>query len=204
MGNPIDLSQFDMNLVSYIIRKRRNERGLTQEELSDSFVSDSTISNIENQEGNVKKRNIYHVLEKLGILRKQLPEVIKEVQSEINEIQFQLEFIETLIDEGHLEEGTRELESLSIEEYHPLHPYFLFLKARHFFRKKEWKKAKEHFNNAIKIFDQYKIKPTDNIISMCYNELSRCSSNQNNFEQALMYVNRGLNTYEESLARNDI
>ncbi|MBA4601865.1 tetratricopeptide repeat protein [Thermoactinomyces mirandus] len=204
MENQMDLSQFDMNLISYIIRKERNERGFTQEYLSDKTVSDSTISDIENQKGNVKPQKIFHVLAKLGIYKEDLPNCIEEIEAALAELNFRLEFIKNLIDMGELEEAITRLNQISIKDYHPLAPFFYFLKASYFYRKKKWKKAEQNFLYAIHLFNQYKIKPKDNIIAMCYNGLSRCKYNQNDLGQALNYVNQGLDSYNESLGRNDI
>lgn len=204
MGNQIDPSQLDMNLVSYIIRKKRNEMQLTQKAISDRTVSESTISNIENQEGNVKIHKIYHVLANLGIYKEQLPEIIKKEQTKIDELQFKLEFIEALIEKRDLEEANDELNQISLEEYHPLFPFNEFLKGLYFFKKKEWSKSEKYFKKAIYVFDQYKIKPFDNIIAICYNELSRCYFHQNDFEKALKYATDGLNAFDEVLEKRDI
>ncbi|SEN02819.1 helix-turn-helix domain-containing protein [Lihuaxuella thermophila] len=198
------LDQLDKGIISYAVRKKRNEKGLTQEKLSDNTVSDSTISNLENQEANVKEDKIIHIFEKLGVPKEQIPHHIKEIQTEIESLQFKLEFIESLIEKGDLEGAFERINQISLEDYHPLAAYTFFLKGRYLYRNKEWDKAERQFLHAIKISQRNKIKHKDNILAMCYNELSRCRYNQNDLKEAVSYVDQGLNEVDESLEKNDI
>jgi tetratricopeptide (TPR) repeat protein len=204
MRSQIDLEQIDQNLLSYLIRQKRTEKGLTQKDLRDKNLSESTISNIEKQEAKVKQDKVFHLLEKLGILKEDIPYLINQLKDEIEKLKYYFQLIETLIDDGKIEEATIQLERYSLDEFHPLSPFVYYLKGRILFQQKEWEKAKKQFEIAIDNHIKFGIEPIDNLISVCYNELSSCSYHQNNQNQAIRYVEKGLSYYDENSKRTEI
>lgn len=117
---------------------------------------------------------------------------------------YQLEAIETIINKGDLATAKKQLKKFQFEEYYLLTPFVLFLQGRIFYEEDKWEKAEKKFKSAIKLCKEYKLNPKDNLISACYKELASCCYKNNDLNQAITYVNLGLEAYDETKERKEI
>ncbi|MBA4544385.1 MULTISPECIES: helix-turn-helix domain-containing protein [Thermoactinomyces] len=194
----------DESIVRYILRKRRKEKNLRQEDISG--LSPATISNIER--GRIEEVSRETILYYLGMLDlKNIDELTTLVNIEaekIDNLASRLESIEAMIDDKNHDEADKLLTQIDIEKFHPLTPFVHFLKGRCFYERKEVDKAEENYHSAIRLCKQQKLEPRDNIVAICYNELSILCYNQNNINKALEYADKGLNEFNENKEKKDI
>ena len=182
----------DSNTVRYLMRKTRKEQNLRQEDVSDDEMSYGTISNIERGVINVKEKLIQKYLEKLGLTAPRLKRLVKKEQKRIDELNFRLEIIESMLDNNKTEKAEQLLKEIKLEAFHPLAPYYAYLEGRCWQAEKDWRRAEKHYKLAIRLFNQYNLTVRKNISAICFNELSICCYNQNNLEKALHYVEKGI------------
>lgn len=193
------------DMVRYLMRKVRKDKGWTQNDVSDDDMCYGTISNIERGVENVDEKKVFRYLEKLDLAdERKLTDLVKQVELDIDDINFQLQQIESMIDNNRLSNALLHIKKISIESFHPLAPFFNYLRGRYYYAQKEWKNAEISYKLAIRLCSRYKLNPTDNIVSACYNELSICSYAQNNPTQANIDAENGLSAYDESKERKDI
>lgn len=74
----------------YIIRKRREELGLSQEELSDGICSVPTLSRLENGERLPTQNNLERLLQRLGYSDTVLDSFVDEYDYDIHEMKFKI------------------------------------------------------------------------------------------------------------------
>jgi tetratricopeptide (TPR) repeat protein len=195
----------DPHVVRYVMRKVRKERGYRQEDIADATMSYGTISNIERGVGNVDVKTVTKYLTKLGLNEATLKNLVKKELERMEELSFQLQLIEAMLDNNKLVEHAEQLlKSIAIERYHPLAPFYTYLEGRCFHAKKAYTKAEKYYKLAIRLNNQYKLCSRDNIVSICYNELSICHYVQNNMSKALHYVEKGLDAYSERNGGRDV
>lgn len=197
-------SRLDDSLVRFIIKKVRKSKGLRQKDIEDFNLSSATISNIERGEVDPRDDTFTYLLKKLGLNGKILDELIQEEKEDMENLQFCLDGIETMLDNEKVDFAKNKLDKIDLYEFHPLAPYLNYLKGRYFYKNNDWKKASKCFEHAVNLCKQHKIEPQDNIISICYNQLSNCSFHQHNLDQALTYVKNGLDAYDDTKQRKDI
>jgi tetratricopeptide (TPR) repeat protein len=190
--------------IRYVLRRRRDELNKSTRDLEDHDISKGTISNIEKAKGNVKQDTLEIYLKKIQLTEDQVIERAKIVKEEMKEVYYQLEAVETIIEDGHLEKAKKQLRRFQLEAYHPLTPFIFFLQGRICYEEKEYKQAEKKFKHAIKLCNKYKFSPTDNIIAACYNELAKCCYAENDLDQALCYLEQGLHAYDETKSKKGI
>lgn len=188
----------DPSIVRYLMRKVRKEMELRQEDVADEEMSYGTISNIERGVGNVNEKNVYSYLEKLGLTEKRLKKLVTKEEERIDDLTFQLESIESMLNNNKVKQAEKILKNIPLERYHPLSPFYTYLEGRCYEERRDWQKAEKYYKFAIRLHTQYKLNTKDNIISVCYNELSICSYNQNQLDKAQAYVEKGLNEFDEN------
>ncbi|SEN67517.1 helix-turn-helix domain-containing protein [Lihuaxuella thermophila] len=191
-------------LIRYVIKKTRIDKGLHQRDLADVHISDGTISNIERGKVVVKDDTFHYLLHKLGLDNGKLEELVEQERKRIEHLKFQLDGIESLLENGDLEAAYEDLRLVPMDEFHPLAPYYTYLKGRYEYKRKQWNKASKYFKLALRLCKQHMIDPEDNIISMCFNQLSRCSYHQNDLAQALEYVKHGLEKYDDTKGKREV
>lgn len=193
------------DMVRYLMRKVRKDRGWTQNDVSDEEMCYGTISNIERGVENVDEKKVFRYLEKLDLAdERKLTELVKQVELDNDDINFQLQQIESMIDNSRLANAYLHIKKIAIESFHPLAPFFNYLRGRYYYAKKEWKNAEISYKLAIRLCNRYKLNPKDNIVSACYNELSACRYAQNNPFKAKIDAENGLGAYDETKERKDI
>lgn len=193
----------DTDITRYVLRKVRKEKGLRQGDLADKNISYGTISNIERGASNVDEKTVEKYIKKLGIIKKRLKELVDKEQNDAEQLTFQLETIDSMLDNQMYEKATRMLKEISVKRYHPLAPYFTYLEGRCYHARKHFKKAERCYKLAIRLHKQYGLNFYSNIVSICYNELSICQYNQNDLKKALEYVEKGLTEHRESKDEKD-
>lgn len=60
------------------------------------------------------------------------------------------------------------------------------------------------FHLALKLFNNYRLKPKDNIVTACYTELARCSYSQNKLDLALKFAELRLENFDETKEKKGI
>jgi tetratricopeptide (TPR) repeat protein len=197
------INDLDQDLIRYVIKRERKKKKLVLEDLKDKNISTATISYIEKGE-KVSEEKFNYLLSKLGLDQSKLKKYVAEEEENIQELKFQLEFIEAMLDNGDIDAVMNQLDKIRVEDFHPLAPNTYFLKGRCYYTEKEWKKAEQNFSHAIHICHQHFLNPKDNIIALCYKQLSSCSYNQNDLEKALYYLDQGLEEFSENKGKSDV
>ncbi|MCH5584615.1 hypothetical protein MK805_06485 [Shimazuella sp. AN120528] len=192
------------DLISYLIRTERSLRGWRLEDLADKTVSLSTISNIENQTAPVKEIKIIHILEKLGISKKELPKRIEAEMKAIHKYQNSLKLIEAMLNGQSLSEAKAKIDQFTLAEYHPLHPLVLYFQAYYYYYKRKYETAEQTLHHAMSICKQYHLNPKPNFLSDCFCLLSSSSYKQNDIEKALILAEQGLTQLNESISHNKV
>jgi tetratricopeptide (TPR) repeat protein len=191
-------------LVRYVLRKVRTEHGLRLKDLEDCHISSASISNLERGEVKARDGTFEYLLKKLGLTQESLKVRVEKEKEDIEEIRFTLECMESFLEQGVNEPAIKQLEQIQLEDFHPLTPYFCYLEGYYNRRLKNWPQARKSFQKGIRLCNQHNLKPQDNILAACYNQLSICSYNQNNFSQAIAFVDQGLEIFDSTLKREDI
>ncbi|KFZ40901.1 MULTISPECIES: helix-turn-helix domain-containing protein [Thermoactinomyces] len=180
-----------------VIRKRRKDLGLRQSDLVDNMIKLHTIRKVE--KGEVVNEDIYlHICNKLDLDIKQLSKSYDDEKEREEQLKFKLFAIEHDIDMAGPDKGLEELRKTEIDKNSPLLPTYLFLKGKCIARKKHWKKAQAQFLKTLSTLKQYPDWKSTNVQAATYNELGRCCYYLNNIEQALHYIEKGLESYDPS------
>ena len=180
-----------------VIRKRRKDLGLRQSDLVDNMIKLHTIRKVE--KGEVVNEDIYmRICNKLDLDIKQLSTSYDDEKEQEEQLKFQLFAIEHDIDMAGPDKGLEELRKTEIDKNSPLLPTYLFLKGKCLARKKHWKKAQAQFLKTLSLIKQYPEWKPSNVKAATYNELGRCCYYLNNIEQALHYIEKGLESYDSS------
>lgn len=193
------------DIIRYVlIRRRKKELKKSTRDLEDHDISKGTVSNIEKAKGNVKPDTLRIFLNKLNLSEEELVEQAKEVEEEMKEVYYQLDAIESIIEDKYLETAIKELERFKYEEYFLLTPHIYFLRGRICYEEKDYDQAGKKYKKAIDLINKYRFNPKDNIIASCYYELARCSYAQHDLGSALKYVKQGLNNFDPSKEKQGI
>ncbi|MCH5584747.1 helix-turn-helix transcriptional regulator [Shimazuella sp. AN120528] len=182
----------------------RKEKGLRLKDLEDYHISSGSISNLERGEVKTRDGTFEYLLKKLGLTQESLKKRVEKEKEEIEELQFTFECVKTLLEQELKDEVSKQLDSIQLENFHPLITYYCYLKGLFYRRSKNWKMARKYFHRGLDMCKQHKLEPSDNILAVSYNQLSIYSFNQNNFTEAIEYANKGLKIYDASLALADI
>ncbi|MDQ0417811.1 tetratricopeptide (TPR) repeat protein [Croceifilum oryzae] len=197
----------EASIARYIVKKVRKDLGLNQKDLEDVNLSASTISNIERGEVDPRDETFAYLLKKLNLDQTNLNTLIHQEQHAMEELRFHLDCLETMtsnLDFGVADGGTEilnKIEAIKLEDFHVYAPWLPYLKGRCFYKSKEFKKARSYFEQAIQLCRIHKLDPDNNIISLCYNQLSSCSYHQSDLPGALAYVKKGMDTYDHTKKR---
>ncbi|QKG84621.1 tetratricopeptide repeat protein [Kroppenstedtia pulmonis] len=189
------MSLSHVNEVGSIIRKVRRERGLRLEDLADENISPATISNIERGVSHVKQDKVLYLMEKLDVSMENIPYLLLKNKDEMTHIRFQLDTVESLKRLNHLDKALDILKKVNMTEDHPFSSEYYWLKGVcHLFLKK-YKKAERDLTNAIRLSHQNDMAKQGNIEAYSFNDLSLCYYYRNDLEQALQYVDSGLDAF---------
>jgi transcriptional regulator with XRE-family HTH domain len=153
-----------------IIRKVRKDRGLKLDDLADDNVSVATISNIERGVPHVSTEKVLYLLGKLDISLDAIPTLLLNKQEEIKELKFRLLGVESLHRSDNTQKALEILDSLNIEDRHPLAAKVHLLRGRCLSKEKKLKKAERALYKAIQLASQS--EDNENIESWSFNELA--------------------------------
>lgn len=186
-------THFELPKMGEIIRRVRKIKGLRLEDLADEQISPATISNIERGVPHVKQDKLYYLMEKLGISMEQIPELIKGEEEKLQELKTKLISYESLSSMGKHELCLQKLKELEaeIDDSHPYAPDYYYIQGKCYRHLKKWRQAENAYYQAIRVSQH---TPTDTEAA-AFNELSLCSFYQNDLEQALQYVESGIDAF---------
>jgi tetratricopeptide (TPR) repeat protein len=180
----------DLNLVGEAIRNYRKEKRLRLEDLADENISVSTISNIERGFAHVKQEKVNYLLHKLGIDIADLSVLEQNLQKKDEHISLQLTAMESWIVCNEESKALTELNSIKVSDQHHFAAKVMFLKGKCHHHLGEWKKSVHAFYEAIRLSRMQ--EESSLLEAACYDELSRTAFGQNDLNQALAYVEKGL------------
>jgi len=183
--------------IGELLRKRRKELGLRLEDLADDFISPSTISNIERGITYEIEEKVRYIADKLGVNLDQIHELIAKEKQEEKQIELKLASVENMIDLMSPDRGLERLRKLEVPSNHALSAMVHFLRGKIYLQKKNWVKSQNHFLEAIRLIDQKAERLKTNIKAASYHELSRIAYANHDLEQALKYVEEGIEHFQE-------
>lgn len=184
--------------VGKIVRKVRKERGLRLEDLADDSISPATVSNIERGIAHVSPEKISYLLKKLHLSEHELSEILIQEQKDLHKLKFVFLMVSTLCELGCEDEALTQLSELRLRENHPFIAHVYYYKGRCFSNKKKWKQAERAFLQALRYINQnnQSVKDT-NMAAACYLQLGCSQYHQKNFEQALTYLENGIEVFHD-------
>lgn len=195
-----------------VFRKARIDRNMSQLDLAnETDVSQSIISKIERGAYQANKDKLVKLCDFLGLELEGLSQFLVN-KSPNDELDFHLQIMAIehdmdMVDPDECLEELRRLEELRKLENgnkDPLFSVFHYLRGKYNERKQKWNDAMEHYECAIKIVDQYPDFASSNIKAASYNGLGRVCNRQNNFHQALAYIEKGIESFLEDGQRSHI
>lgn len=187
-----------------ILRKIRNEKGLAMKYFEDQHLSQATISKIENGNPHVSAEKVTLYAKRLGYSLEDLADVVEQEKQRKQYIRLQLFAVETYIDLISEETGFEKLKEIQMDGYQLFKPQINLLKGKYFYQKKELGKAKTHFLKSIMHVNQSVEWKKSNIKPASLNELSRVAYIEGNLEEALRYVQEGINAFDSEGQREHI
>lgn len=183
--------------IGEMIRNIRKERGLRLEDLADHNISPATVSNIERGIAHVSPEKVSYLLKKLNLSEQHLPKMMVKKQQDLENLKFCFLLISTLNEIGLPDEALAQLDQLKLSDKHPFIAQVHYYKGKSLLHKKKWKQAERAFSHALH-FSQQKTIKEPNIEAACYLYLGHTSYQQKNLEQALQYIEHGINVFTEN------
>ncbi|MFC4077212.1 helix-turn-helix domain-containing protein [Salinithrix halophila] len=193
------MNSYPSSELGVIIRKVRKERGLRLEDLADDNISPATISNVERGVPHVSTDKALYLLKKLNIGLDQVPQMLKRKREEIRKLNFKLLGVESLFSNGKWEKALEILHSLELEDSHLLAPKAYYLKGKCLIKAKRWKKAERELHKAIQLASQQ--ADVENIEAAGFNELAIIYYSQNDLENALQFIESGIDAFDTERER---
>jgi tetratricopeptide (TPR) repeat protein len=175
-----------------MLRKNRKERGLRLEDLADTNISVSTISNIERGLPNVHMDKMKYLAQKLGL---KLHELLLEEKEDDKKIRLRLLSIENTIKLVDADEGFLQLEAFGPNEIKNYEPFYYFLKGKCFAKKQQWAEAESNFLETLRLVPIEPHLEACNLLTASYNELANIAYYRNQILEALQYVEEGIRTF---------
>lgn len=179
-----------------IIRKVRKERGLRLEDLADRNISPATVSNIERGVAHVSPEKITYLLKKLDLPLDEIPEILKKDQEEIRKTNLQLISVFSLCNLGQIEEASKLLKQLKLEESHPYAAKLYFAKGLIFLRKKKWKQAERRFQHALRVSQNNNSSSDANFEAYIYLQISKCYEGYGDLSHSIYWIDQGIDCYQ--------
>ncbi|MGA8941681.1 MAG: tetratricopeptide repeat protein [Thermoactinomyces sp.] len=187
----------EMSEIGKFIRKVRKEKGLRLEDLADEHISTATISNIERGVSHVNKDKVLYLMSKLELDLNEIPEMIEKDTETLESMQVKFAAIETMIQMGMPQRALSLLSNISEESYSRHQATIHYLKGKVFISTEDWRKAERELGEAIRLAYQDPYSPMNNLEAASYGELALSRYRNKDYEQALRYVERGLETFDQ-------
>ncbi|PRZ16321.1 MULTISPECIES: tetratricopeptide repeat protein [Laceyella] len=193
----------DEVLVRYVVKKMRKAHGLRQEDIAG--ISTATVSNIENGKIPVTDDTFIHFLKQINLYPvEKLHQEVKKEREKMEDLNLTLKSIEAIMEKGNEEIAMEQLKNIEIENFHPLALSIRYLEGRYYRLKDDLKKANDIFINVIRLAEKNNIDPPTNVLAYCYKELGNNSFLKNDLTNALHYVNKGLEVFDENKGRKEV
>lgn len=199
--------ELDRVSIGRTLKRLRKQHGWSLENASEMVgtISASSLSSIERGHGNVSEEKIRDYCSLLQIEMEQLPRIIHSEDEQKEQYKRKLSRIEKMIDLIEIEKSHKKLKDIHISDDNELKMIYFYLEGRCFYHKRKYVKATDRFNQALQLLDKYPEMKYSNIQAACFNELGRIAFfYHNNLEQALQYVERGLESYTKNGMRKVI
>lgn len=174
----------DFVQVGQFIRKVRKERGMTLDDLADTYIPRATLSSIERGISQ-NPTKINYLLRKLDV---HLVDLSKQEQIDREDRNLHLIILESKINRAPAA-ILKELISLPTNHQGS---FSIFLKGRCYFKLKQYDQAIECFKNALHLAERELDSERANLKTYCCNHLSIIAFQHKNYEQALQYTDEGI------------
>lgn len=189
----------DRGQLGKFLRQYRKDHGIKIASLVEEGLSQSTISNIERGVITVEIDRIKRLCEKLEVDVEKMVERIKNIDSQRELIVEKLRSIESII--THTKEGTKTglemLDEIDLPKNDPLTAHVYYLKGKCYTRKQSWYKAKAAFQQSIEIVRMNPGLNKSNLKAASFCELGRVCYYTQEYEQAFVYINQGIDSFEK-------
>ncbi|MBA4493879.1 helix-turn-helix domain-containing protein [Paenactinomyces guangxiensis] len=195
------MNVLEINEIGKFIRKVRKERGLRLEDLSDNHISTATISNIERGVPHVNKDKVLYLMGKLDLDLSEIPQMMDKESENLESMQLKFTAIETMIKVGKVARALTLLSGIPESMFSRHQATVHLLKGKCYIQKGDWKKAERELSEAIRLAQQDPSSQKTNLEASIYDQLAYCRSAQSNWEQALKFVERGLEVLREDADR---
>lgn len=179
--------------IGEVIRKVRKERGLKLEDVADENISVATISNIERGVPHVKTDKVMYLLGKLNIKLEEVPSIIMGQKEEMKSLKIRLLGVESLFANDKFDEAMAILDSLDLNDTHPLADYFFYLKGKCLIKARKLKRAERNLYKAIQIASRKDDK--SNIEAASFSELSMVCFIESDLEKAVDFIESGIDAF---------
>lgn len=186
-----------------VIRKVRNEKGWTQDELAEGTCwTGSAISRFEkNRTTPYSKEKIDQLLERLGVMQEQIPYHVEEVKKE--ELIRNYLFRST---ENQIKQGIIKYSKLKEKLELINHPTAVkYLRGKHYFHQgiKYYDSAKKCYLSVIENVED-ETYPESNIIPSTYLDLSFIAHQESQYSKALEYIQSGITLFDPDGAKQNV
>ncbi|MBA4494775.1 helix-turn-helix domain-containing protein [Paenactinomyces guangxiensis] len=178
----------DFKRVGELIRKVRKERGMTLDDLCDDYIPRTTLSSIE-RGLTQNETKVHYILRKLDI---DLSDLWQREKKDEEKRKLDLLLIENIINSDPKKAFSR-LTRLP-DEYNG--PFLVFLKARCYFKLKQYNKATEYFDDALQELEKRPDLSYTNLKPRCLNHKSIIEFQRGNSEKAVRYAEEGLESFD--------
>ncbi|TCP62566.1 tetratricopeptide repeat protein [Baia soyae] len=196
------LESLDYELLTYLAKKTRVDSGRIIDDVRQK-LSLGTISNIENRKGKISYKTLSQYFTCLSLSKETIVQKIHHIKKEIQDLTFQLELVQVILDERNIEKAKIILDNIQIEEFHPLAARIKYLYGRLFYVEKDFKQAQDLFFEVIECYEKNNYFQPNYLIE-CFNSLSTSFYYQEDIPNALKYVNLGFQHYAESESNQDL
>lgn len=188
-----------------IIRRTRQERGISQEKLSDGICELPTLSRIERGHRSPRDKNLYQILERLQKDRRRIDTIIETDSYEVIRLKRQYNHMLLYANIPEAEATLRELETY-LDPNHVRNQQFLRAEwAKVHYAKQEWdaKKCLEELKSALQMtMDVDSVQAKKHVISVeedsILNEMVLIYNEHHEVEKAKKILQIELRSFEES------
>ncbi|WP_149453820.1 helix-turn-helix domain-containing protein [Pasteuria penetrans] len=191
------MNVLEINEIGKFIRKKRKERSLRLEDLSDEQISTATISNIERGIPHVNQEKVTYLMKKMGIKMSDIPQLLEQDTENMESVQLRIIAMETMISTGNISQAQAALSRYYDGGFLPCEAVVHLLRGCCYVFMKEFRKAEREFGESIRLSSQDPLSGKINLEAMCYNYLARCHEQQEDWNAALSYVERGLQVFKK-------
>ncbi|WP_168188724.1 tetratricopeptide repeat protein [Thermoflavimicrobium daqui] len=186
------MNVFQIAEIGKFIRKIRKERGLRLEDLSDEQISTATISNIERGVPHVNQEKVLYLMKKMNLDMDKLPEILVRENEDMESMFLKFHAIENMLHLKQLDAAWESLKEISEESTFQYQATIRSLKGRYYLSCKKWRRAERELTESNLLIQQDPYAKKVCLEALNYNLLAYCSYKQNHLQQALKYIEKGL------------